>query len=152
MIYIVEEVVHHGMDWYYGKYLAKVSIRCRCKCMYFTCLSNVWISFRRPAPPTATPAALRNAATETTRRSARAWSSTWWLRRKKTHFRLVQIPIFDEFKLEINYLCAKLHFQQIDFTNKTWIFFTVRSPKSDLKCYGKVCISVLPVVLPCIIF
>ena len=31
MIYIVEEVVHHGMDWYYGKYLAKVSIiRSRC--------------------------------------------------------------------------------------------------------------------------
>ena len=29
MIYIVEEVVHHGMDWYYGKYLAKVSIRSR---------------------------------------------------------------------------------------------------------------------------
>ena len=25
MIYIVEEVVHHGMDWYYGKYLSKVS-------------------------------------------------------------------------------------------------------------------------------
>jgi len=25
MIYIVEEVVHHGMDWYYGKYLSKAN-------------------------------------------------------------------------------------------------------------------------------
>ena len=25
MIYIVEEVVHHGMEWYYSKYVSKVS-------------------------------------------------------------------------------------------------------------------------------
>ena len=36
---------------------------------------------------------------------------------KENSFQVCSNPIFDEFEVEVNFLCAKRHFQQIKFTN-----------------------------------